>query len=194
MCYSQKKCSWQHWTLQTMGSWTISFIETLSRNPNRLKSSLPGMELPNHNRRIHCTMIHLQIIQHTAGVTRISWPWHVTWRCIEADGQRRSPKLCWEGHVGTVCTISFWRWGIRGYDSYLSWSCNLWWSWGWHGLSKVLQSSNWFSDHWELRYRNERWFTHNWLGWRLWRYGGASENEKGFAKSLGIQDQAWWSR
>jgi len=45
-----------------------------------------------------------------------------------------------------------------------------------------------------MRYGDERRVRWNWLASSLWRFRGASGREKDFAKSLGIQDQARWSR
>jgi len=58
-------------------------------------------------------------------VTRIRWPWDVTWRSMEATGRRQAPEPLCEGYVGRVCTIGSWRWRNRGYDSHLRCSCDL---------------------------------------------------------------------
>jgi len=46
----------------------------------------------------------------------------------------------------------------------------------------------------KMGYGNERRVRCNWSASSLWRFCGASGREKGFAKSLGIQNEARWSR
>jgi len=57
-----------------------------------------------------------------------------------------------------------------------------------------LTSSNQVSTHWQMGYGDERRVRCNWLASYLLRFRWASGQEKGSAKSLGIQDQVRWSR
>jgi len=126
------------------------------------------------------------------GVKRTGWSWDVTWRCMEASAQRKSPKLHLNG--GRVYTIGSQRWGNDRYDSPLPCSCDVWRSWGRDRWYNVLQSSNQVSARREMGYGDERRVLYNWPASDLLRFRGASGWEKGFAMSLGSQGQAWWSR
>jgi len=89
MWYSEKESGTRHWTLQMKRYWMSTSTEISSRNPN------PKGKAANRRWKFRTTNGAAIRPWFTSGsskakeeVTRIGWPWDVTWRWMEAAGRR----------------------------------------------------------------------------------------------------------
>jgi len=193
MWYSEKESCTQHRMLQTKQSWTSTSTEMSLRNPNPQESSQPEMEIPNVQCSSHWTMIHLWILQNQR---RSHGNWLALRRRLVINGSHR-PKVVAETVLERICwqslhnRLSLMR-NSRIWLPHMLQLRSLMIMRMWSIQSPTKQHPSLCS----LRNGIRRWkiVRCQWSASSHWRFCGASRKEKVIAKSLGIQDEARWSR